>query len=149
MLPLPYYVATPSLLIPASAAKAIPIDEDLPGFEDTWWLHNLQLSGYKIFQLKEKLVVVNAEPLRSISRDSLEKNSAWATTIGTVKTKYAINYLLGLSVRNAATLGRSEDIRFFYTSAAKITELNSFVKVRTFVLLGISGVIRWFRVART
>lgn len=148
LLPLPYYIATPSLLVPAIAAKSIPIEEELPGFEDTWWLHKLQLSGYKIFQLKEELIVVNAEPLRSISRDSLEKNSDWAKTIGTVKKKYAINYLLGLSVRNATTLGRSNDIRSLYTAAGTIDTINPILKVRTFLLLFVSFFIHRRRLGR-
>jgi len=149
LLPLPYYIATPSLLVPAIGAKSIPINEELPGFEDTWWLHKLQCAGYKIHQLKETLIVVNAEPLRSISRDSLEKNNAWAKTIGTVKSKYAINYLLGLSMRNATTLGRTSDIRFLYTAAGQIDKINPILKLRTSFFLMISFVIHRSRVGRT
>jgi hypothetical protein len=97
--------------VPTSIAKNVPIREDLLGFEDTWWLHEIQSSGYSILQLNEDLIVVNAEPIRSISRDTLEKNSSWASHLATVDRIYAQNYLTGIAIRNAMILGRSTEIK--------------------------------------
>jgi glycosyltransferase involved in cell wall biosynthesis len=116
-LPLPRYVATPSLLVPSFIAKNVPIREDLLGFEDTWWLHEIQSSGYSILQLDEDLIVVNAEPIRSISRDTLEKNSSWASHLATVDKLYAQNYLTGIAIRNAMILGRSTEIKALLNEA--------------------------------
>lgn len=103
--PTPYYAPTPGIVVPSSIAKEIPFDEDLLGFEDTWWLHEIQLKGFKIMQHREALVTVNASPIRSISRDSMIKNLSWARKLQEVDSQLAINYLSGICLRNAI-LGR-------------------------------------------
>jgi hypothetical protein len=86
-------------------------DEMLPGFEDTWWLHEIQVAGIKIFQDKRALVIVNASPVRSISRDTLDKNIAWATKLASVDQELALNYLRGICLRNAFIGRRWKDFK--------------------------------------
>ena len=105
------YVATPSLMVRRRLLLEIPQPENLPGFEDTWWLHLLQRNGHQLHQVENPLVFVNADPMRSIARDSVEKNRFWAELLASVDRDFAANYLLGVCHRNAALLGRSEEIR--------------------------------------
>jgi glycosyltransferase involved in cell wall biosynthesis len=99
--PMPYYTPTPGIVLETKTAKKIPFDETLLGFEDTWWLHELQKSGVIVHQHPESLVIINATPLRSISRDSIQKNVAWARKLSEVNPEYGLNYLSGLCFRNA------------------------------------------------
>lgn len=105
------YVATSSLLVRREVAQCLPFPEELPGFEDTWWLYMLTATGSTIHQVPQPLVIYNADGFRSIGRDSLVKNKAWAQQLASVDPKYARNFLLGICHRNAALLGRSADIR--------------------------------------
>lgn len=115
-LPSPYYTPTPGIVVPARIANSILFDEMLPGFEDTWWLHEVQVAGFQIFQHKCALVIVNANPIRSISRDTLDKNIAWATKLASVDQKLAINYLRGICLRNALIGRRWKDFKHYSKS---------------------------------
>lgn len=101
LLPLSHYLATPSIVVEASLARSCPINENLLGFEDTWWLHELQEAGASIVQVPQQLLTVHAEPLRSIGRDSVERNFSWAEMLATVNPLFAENYLSGICLRNA------------------------------------------------
>lgn len=115
-LPSPYYTPTPGIVVPSRIANRILFNEMLPGFEDTWWLHEIQVAGFQIFQHKRALVIVNANPIRSISRDSLDKNIAWATKLASVDQKLAINYLRGICRRNALIGRRWKDFKLYSKS---------------------------------
>ena len=115
-LPIPFYTPTPAIVVPTKIIKAIPFDESLPGFEDTWWLHEIQDAGYQIFQHKRALVTVNANPIRSISRDTVEKNIAWAKKLFGVDRKLATNYLKGICMRNALISRRWKDFKIYSQS---------------------------------
>jgi glycosyltransferase involved in cell wall biosynthesis len=115
-LPTPYYTPTPGIVVPSEIVKRISFDESLPGFEDTWWLHQIQVSGFRIFQHKEALVTVNANPVRSISRDTLAKNLAWAKKLAEVDRKLANNYLKGICLRNAIIGRRWHDLKIYLRS---------------------------------
>lgn len=114
--PTPYYTPTPGIVVPYSLARNTPFDESLPGFEDTWWLHQIQTKGWSIFQHKDALVTVNANPVRSISRDTLLKNVAWAIKLSEVERKLAINYLAGICLRNAIIGRRWREVRSYLHS---------------------------------
>jgi hypothetical protein len=107
---LSHYFPTPSLLISRETALKIPMPEDVPGFEDTLWIHLLQKDGHALVQVPTPLVVVHADPFRSISRDSVPKNVAWAETLAKVDSRYATNFLLGVCQRNAMVMGRVWDV---------------------------------------
>jgi glycosyltransferase involved in cell wall biosynthesis len=111
--PTPFYTPTPGIVVPNKIAKSINFDEMLPGFEDTWWLHEIQNAGFKIFQHKLQLVIINANPIRSISRDSLSKNIAWAKKIEEYDLSLAVNYLQGICVRNALISGQWNDLKVY------------------------------------
>ena len=111
--PTPYYTPTPGIVVPAKMVNLIRFDEMLPGFEDTWWLHEIQVAGFQIFQHKQALVIVNANPIRSISRDSLDKNIAWATKLAGVDQRLALNYLKGICLRNALIGRRWKDFKSY------------------------------------
>ena len=110
-LPTPYYTPTPGIVVPTKVVQRFLFDEMLPGFEDTWWLHEIQVAGIKIFQDKRALVIVNASPVRSISRDTLDKNIAWATKLASVDQELALNYLRGICLRNAFIGRRWKDFK--------------------------------------
>ena len=112
--PTPYYTPTPGIVVSAKIMNHIRFDEMLPGFEDTWWLHEIQVAGYQIFQHKQQLVIVNANPIRSISRDTLDKNIAWATKLAGVDQRLAVNYLKGICLRNALIGRRWKDLKSYY-----------------------------------
>jgi len=101
-----FYIATPTVIVPAEVAKRVLFDESLSWYEDTWWYHSLELEGLKHEQLEFQLLVVHADPERSIGRDSLLKNLEWANRLSTVSNKFGSNYLCGISMRNAIWLGR-------------------------------------------
>ena len=115
-LPIPYYIPTPGIVVPTEIAKRILFDESLLGFEDTWWLHQIQVAGWSVFQHKQALITVNANPVRSISRDSLVKNIAWAKKLSDVDRSLAKNYLSGICLRNALIGRRWSDLKFYYKS---------------------------------
>ena len=112
-LPTPYYTPTPGIVVPTEIAKAIPFDELLLGFEDTWWLHIVQQKGFKIHQFRQALITVNANPVRSIARDSLEKNISWAKKLAESDPALAVNYFQGICLRNAIIARRWRDIKFY------------------------------------
>lgn len=95
------YLPTPSVMLSAKLAKSVAYDETLLGFEDTWWLHQLQCAGARVEQLNEALTIVNAEPTRSISRDSFDKNRSWALRLESVQQGFGTNFLKGICLRNA------------------------------------------------
>jgi glycosyltransferase involved in cell wall biosynthesis len=101
-----FYIATPTVIVPTEVAKRVLFDESLSWYEDTWWYHALELEGLKHEQLEFQLLVVYADPERSISRDSLYKNLEWAKRLASVNQKFGSNYLCGISLRNALWLGR-------------------------------------------
>lgn len=142
------YVATPSLLVRRRLALEIPQPEDLPGFEDTWWLHLLFRSGYPLVQVESPLVVVNADPLRSIARDTVEKNHFWAETLASVDSNFAANYLLGVCHRNAALLGRGSDIHKLRQLASHYRQLTYAETARSRILAGIASLVAVLRKAR-
>ncbi len=117
-LPSPYYTPTPGIVISTDVAQRITFDERLPGFEDTWWLHELQEAGIRIHQHREALVIVNANPVRSVSRDTISKNVFWAAKLSEVDKNLGVNYLTGICLRNAVFGLRWRDIRF-YTKGKK------------------------------
>lgn len=112
-LPIPFYTPTPGIVVPTKIIKEIPFDESLLGFEDTWWLHMVQQKGHKIHQLRKSLITVNATPVRSISRDTLKKNVAWAKKIAEYDLSLAINYFQGVCVRNAIIGRQWHDLKFY------------------------------------
>lgn len=116
ILPTPYYTPTPGIVVPTKIAKDFLFDEKLPGFEDTWWLHVIQDAGFHIFQHKQALVIVNANPMRSISRDTLEKNIAWAKILASVDQELAVNYIKGICLRNALIGRRWRDFKRYSQS---------------------------------
>ena len=95
------YLPTPSVMLSTKLAKSVAYDETLLGFEDTWWLHQLQCAGARVEQLSEALTIVNAEPTRSISRDSFDKNRSWALRLESVQQGFGTNFLKGICLRNA------------------------------------------------
>ena len=115
--PTPYYVPTPGIVVPTEISKKILFDESLPGFEDTWWLHQIQEAGWYISQHKNALVIINANPVRSISRDTLSKNIAWAKKLSEVDRNLAINYLKGICLRNAIVGRRLKDVKSYLNAA--------------------------------
>ena len=119
-LPTPYYTPTPGIVVSTKIAKKIFFDELLPGFEDTWWLHQIQVSGFQIFQHKDALVTVNANPVRSISRDTLAKNLVWANKLAEVDRNLANNYLNGICLRNAIISRRWKDLAVYTKSAGSL-----------------------------
>jgi glycosyltransferase involved in cell wall biosynthesis len=112
--PTPFYTPTPGIVVEAEIARELPFDETLPGFEDTWWLHQLQKNGSRIHQHREALVVVNANPIRSISRDTLNKNISWAKKLSEVDLALAENYLSGICLRNAILGRRWNEVRTYF-----------------------------------
>jgi glycosyltransferase involved in cell wall biosynthesis len=115
-LPTSYYTQPSGIVLPTKIANRILFDEVLPGFEDTWWLHEIQVAGFQIFQHKRALVIVNANPIRSISRDTLEKNIAWAKKLAGVDQKFGINYLKGICLRNALIGRKWRDFKHYSKS---------------------------------
>ena len=113
-LPIPFYSPTPGIVVPTEIIKAIPFDESLLGFEDTWWLHMVQQNGHKIEQLRQSLITVNAAPVRSISRDTLKKNIAWAKKIAEYDSSLAVNYFQGVCVRNAIIGRQWKDVKYYF-----------------------------------
>ncbi len=101
-----YYIATPTVIIPTEVARNVLFDESLSWFEDTWWYHNLEIAGLRHEQIEEPLTIVNADPSRSIRRDSVSKNLEWANRISSVNRRYGSNYLFGIAIRNAVWLRR-------------------------------------------
>jgi hypothetical protein len=111
--PIPFYVPTPGIVVPTEIIKAIPFDESLLGFEDTWWLHMVQQNGHKIHQLRQSLITINATPVRSISRDTLKKNIAWAKKIAEYDVSLAVNYFQGVCIRNAIIGRQWNDVKYY------------------------------------
>ena len=132
---LDFYVGTSSILAKRRLLLEIPQPENLPGFEDTWWLHLLHRKGYRLRQVEAPLVVFNADPMRSIARDSVEKNQLWAETLASVDSDFAANYLLGVCHRNAALLGRSNEIRELRKLASGYRRL-SYTEIAQSTVLG-------------
>jgi glycosyltransferase involved in cell wall biosynthesis len=116
-----FYIATPTLVIPSVIAKVIPMHEELSWYEDTWWLYQLECAGLFHEQLSQKLVTIHADPKRSIARDSLAKHFEWAEYLETVSTKYAVNYLLGIALRNTIWLRRFREIPKLVFRAIQVT----------------------------
>ncbi len=108
-----YYTPTPSVVLSRTSALQIPMNEDLLGFEDTWWLYELQKRGHKIIQMNEALLQVTANPIRSISRDTREKNVSWAKKISTVDERFGLNYLRGICLRNSLLSLKFRDAVFY------------------------------------
>ena len=109
----PYYLPTPGTVLRREVALSIPQDETLKTFEDIWWFYELQAKGFTITQSAQVLVTVNAAPMRSLSRDSFEKNILWAKRLSKVSRKYGKNYLIGCCFRNAlASRHWSDAIRY-------------------------------------
>ena len=96
-----YYMPTPGIVTKRKIADSVHFNEKLLGFEDTWWLHELEMHGAVIHQTSDVLIRINASPRRSIRRATFEKDIAWARKLGTVNRKYGRNYLLGIAFRNA------------------------------------------------
>lgn len=142
------YVATPSVLVKRRLALEIPQPEDLPGFEDTWWLHLLFQSGHPLSQVESPLVVVNADPLRSIARDTVEKNQFWAETLASVDSNFAANYLLGVCHRNAVLLGRKGEIRELRKLASRYRQLTLAETAQSEILAGIASLVAVLRKMR-
>jgi glycosyltransferase involved in cell wall biosynthesis len=105
-----YYIATPSVIVPASVAKNVLMDEQLSWYEDTWWYHELELAGLFHEQIAQALVTVYADPKRSIARDSLKKHFEWAERLSLASRRYAFNYLVGIALRNTIWLRRFTEI---------------------------------------
>jgi len=116
ILPSPYYSPTPSIVTSKLAAQRTPMNEELLGFEDTWWLHELQNNGLRLIQLDEKLIEVSASPIRSIARDTRAKNIAWARQLSSVNRSFGLNYLQGICFRNALLRFKFRDA-FYYLQA--------------------------------
>jgi hypothetical protein len=116
ILPSPYYSPTPSIVTSKLAAQRTPMNEELLGFEDTWWLHELQSNGLRLIQLDEKLIEVSASPIRSIARDTRAKNIAWARQLSSINRSFGLNYLQGICFRNALLRFKFRDA-FYYLQA--------------------------------
>ena len=139
------YIATPSLLVARRLALEIPQPEDLPGFEDTWWLYLLFRAGHPLVQVDSPLVVVNADPLRSIARDTVEKNQFWGDLLATVDSDLAANFLMGICHRNAVLLGRSNEIRELRKIASGYRRLSYAEIAQSTVLGAIARLVAMFR----
>lgn len=135
------YVATPSLLMKREVAVNIPQNEDIPWFEDTWWLHEVQSQGYRFHQISDISVIVMAEPLRSIQRDSLEKIAHWCAQLDRVDSRYSRNYASGIALRNFSYLGRTKESRALIKALRSQYKLSMSEHLRCLSLLLLSVIL--------
>jgi glycosyltransferase involved in cell wall biosynthesis len=131
----PVYISTASIMLSRDLALKVPQDEHLPSYEDTWWLHQLQVAGAVFVQNRSVLVEINAEPSRSTARETLEKNIAWADRLSMVCPTFGKNFLTGIALRNFAFHGKVEEIVILMKKARELYELNHADILRLNILL--------------
>jgi glycosyltransferase involved in cell wall biosynthesis len=101
----PFYIPTPSIIVQGNLARGTPFDEELTAREDIWWLHQLQMAGGVITQIREPLLRVNVSYERGNSRDPLENQLAWARRLSGIDARVAAGFLRGAATRGAIVAG--------------------------------------------
>ena len=93
-------IPTPTILIPTTLAKMNLFDEDLYLREDIHWLSNVEANGARIIQTSEALVLVNYEPDRSRSNESIK--NVWKSfgKFYSINRKASFYFLFGVGLRS-------------------------------------------------
>ena len=93
-------IPTPTILIPTTLAKKNLFDEDLYLREDIHWLSIVEANGARIIQTSEALVLVNYEPDRSRSNESIR--NVWKSfgKFYSINRKASFYFLFGVGLRS-------------------------------------------------
>ena len=97
-------IPTPTLVFRSQLAD-LPMDEQMPVMEDTWWLLMAEARGHKVRQLDTVSVVVNFEQRRDDQRWLAGGGALWLQRLRSLNQDAYVNYLVGTLMRTSARRG--------------------------------------------
>ena len=95
---------TPTLVFRREVAQ-LPMDEQMPLMEDTWWLLMAEARGHTVRQLDTVSVVVNGEQRREVERWSAGGGALWLQRLRSLNEESYVNYVVGTLMRTSARRG--------------------------------------------
>jgi hypothetical protein len=81
-------------------AKQVLFDETLAEREDIWFVHRLQCSGAKIYQIDEALVTVSYTKPYTNRKIDLNQEIQWFIRLNTISRNLGWKFLFVISIRN-------------------------------------------------
>lgn len=97
-------IPTPTLVFRRVVAE-VPMDEQMPVMEDTWWLLMAEARGHTVRQLDTVSVVVNFEQRRDDQRWLAGGGALWLQRLRSLGEDAYVNYLVGTLMRTSARRG--------------------------------------------
>jgi glycosyltransferase involved in cell wall biosynthesis len=99
------YLPTPSILVRRSFTKDISFNTMLTAREDVYFLHQIYMTGAKMYQMDEVLIKIDNHfflgRTRGFTRDRIDQIVDWTIFLGKRKTSLGFGFLFGVVVRDA------------------------------------------------